>query len=83
MFLVAALKTGTSQVSEARPKANSIKPALSEETPTPATNRSTTAHSGITKKYNILTQVIFIIQLSADLWTDTSALHLRTAWNFV
>ena len=58
MFLVATLKTGTSQVSEARPKANSIKPVLSEETPTPATNRSTTAHSGVTKKYNILTQVI-------------------------
>lgn len=59
MFLVATLKTGTSQVSETRPKANSIKPALLGETPTPATNRSTTVHSGITKKYNVLVQVIF------------------------
>ncbi|XP_035516846.1 dickkopf-related protein 2 [Morone saxatilis] len=59
MFLVAILKTGTSQVSEARPKANSIKPALSEETPTPATDRSVTVHSGITKKYNILAQHVY------------------------
>uniref|UniRef100_A0A672YED7 Dickkopf WNT signaling pathway inhibitor 2 n=1 Tax=Sphaeramia orbicularis TaxID=375764 RepID=A0A672YED7_9TELE len=57
MFVVATLRTGTSQVSEARPKANSIKPALSEETPTPATNRTAIAHSGITKKHNILAQV--------------------------
>uniref|UniRef100_A0A3Q3KPB1 Uncharacterized protein n=1 Tax=Monopterus albus TaxID=43700 RepID=A0A3Q3KPB1_MONAL len=57
MFLVATLGTGTSQVSEARPKANFIKPALLEETPTPTTNRSATAHSGSTKKYNILAQV--------------------------
>ncbi|KAG7221849.1 hypothetical protein INR49_017025 [Caranx melampygus] len=56
MFLVAALRTGTSQVSEARPKANSIKPALLGETPTPATNRSAAVHSGITKKHNILAQ---------------------------
>ncbi|KAK1886081.1 Dickkopf-related protein 2 [Dissostichus eleginoides] len=55
VFLVASLKTGTSQVSEARPKANLIKPALSEESPTPATNR--TAHTGITKKHNALAQV--------------------------
>lgn len=58
MFLVATLKTGTSQVSEARPKANLIKPALLEETPTAAPNRSATVHTGITKKYNILAQVI-------------------------
>uniref|UniRef100_A0A667XL10 Dickkopf WNT signaling pathway inhibitor 2 n=1 Tax=Myripristis murdjan TaxID=586833 RepID=A0A667XL10_9TELE len=45
VFLVAALRMGTSQASEARSKANSIKPGLLEETPTPATNRSTTAHS--------------------------------------
>lgn len=57
LFLVATLKTGTSQVPEARPKANSIKPVLLEEAPTPATNRSTTVHSRITKKHNILTQV--------------------------
>ncbi|KAI4833479.1 hypothetical protein KUCAC02_016377 [Chaenocephalus aceratus] len=54
VFLVASLKTGTSQVSEARPKANLIKPALSEESPTPATNH--TAHIGITKKHNVLAQ---------------------------
>lgn len=82
MFLVATLKTGTSQVSEARPKANSIKPVLLEETPTPATNRSTTVHSRITKKYNILAQVTLIIMLS-DLHMDTPALQLRTAWNWV
>ncbi|TNM85871.1 dickkopf-related protein 2 [Takifugu rubripes] len=57
MFLVAILNMGTSQVSETRPKANSIKPAGLEDAPTPATNRSTTAHSRITKKYNILKQV--------------------------
>ncbi|KAF3852547.1 hypothetical protein F7725_005902 [Dissostichus mawsoni] len=57
VFLVASLKTGTSQVSEARPKANVIKPALSEESPTPATNR--TAHTGITKKHNALAQFLF------------------------
>lgn len=61
MFLVAALRTGTCQVSEARPKANSIKPALLGETPTPATNRSAAAHSGIPKKHNILAQVIWTI----------------------
>lgn len=61
MFFVATLRTGTFQVSEARPKANSIKPALLEESPTPATNHSDTAHSGITKKHNILNQVIVII----------------------
>uniref|UniRef100_A0A4W6C8X0 Dickkopf WNT signaling pathway inhibitor 2 n=1 Tax=Lates calcarifer TaxID=8187 RepID=A0A4W6C8X0_LATCA len=59
MFLVAALRTGTSQVSEARPKANSIKPSLLEETPTPATNRSAAAHSGVTKKHNILAQQVY------------------------
>lgn len=59
MFLVAALRTGTSQVLEAaRPKANSIKPALLEETPTPPTNRSATVHTGVTKKHSILAQVI-------------------------
>lgn len=57
MFLVATLQTGTSYGSDARPKANSIKPALLDEAPTPATNRSSPGHSGITKKYNILTQV--------------------------
>ncbi|XP_034086077.1 dickkopf-related protein 2 isoform X1 [Gymnodraco acuticeps] len=57
VFLVASLKTGTSQVSEARPKANLIKPALSEESPTPATNR--TAHIGITKKHNVLAQQVY------------------------
>ncbi|CAG11480.1 unnamed protein product [Tetraodon nigroviridis] len=54
---------GTSQVSETRPKANSIKPAGLEEVPTPATNRSTTVHSRITKKHNILTQVIMHFSL--------------------
>ncbi|XP_004549478.2 dickkopf-related protein 2 [Maylandia zebra] len=49
VFLVTALRTGTSQVSEARPKANSIKPGQLEEIPTPATNRSAT----VTKKHNI------------------------------
>ncbi|XP_030594839.1 dickkopf-related protein 2 [Archocentrus centrarchus] len=49
VFLVATLRTGTSQVSEARPKANSIKPGQLEEIPTPATNRSST----VTKKHNI------------------------------
>lgn len=58
MLLVATLKTGTSQVSEARPKANLIKPALLEETPTLAPNRSAAVHLGITKKYNVLAQVI-------------------------
>lgn len=57
MFLAAILNTGTSQVSETHPKANSIKPAGLEDAPTPATNRSTTVHSRITKKHNILTQV--------------------------
>lgn len=68
MFLVAILNTGTSQVSETRPKANSIKPAGLEDAPTPATNRSTTAHSRITKKYNILKQVFwFFIALFQEL----------------
>ncbi|XP_063331315.1 dickkopf-related protein 2-like [Pelmatolapia mariae] len=49
VFLLTALRTGTSQVSEARPKANSIKPGQLEEIPTPATNRSAT----VTKKHNI------------------------------
>lgn len=57
LLLVAALKTGTCQAADARPKANSIKPVLLDETPTPSTNRSTTVHSRITKKYNILAQV--------------------------
>nr|XP_019956709.1 PREDICTED: dickkopf-related protein 2 isoform X2 [Paralichthys olivaceus] len=57
MFLVAALRTGASQVSETRPKANSIKPGLVDEAPTPATNQSSTVHIGITKKHHILTQV--------------------------
>ncbi|XP_029015426.1 dickkopf-related protein 2 isoform X2 [Betta splendens] len=57
MVFVAALRTGTCQVSEARPKANAIKPALLEGSPTPTTNRSATAHSGITKKHNTLNQV--------------------------
>lgn len=55
MFLVATLKPAEPQVSEVRPKVNSIK--LLEEAPTAAPNRSTTIHSGITKKYNILAQV--------------------------
>ncbi|XP_041837890.1 dickkopf-related protein 2 [Melanotaenia boesemani] len=55
MFLVASLRTGTSQVSEARPKANSIKPGHLEETPIPATNRSAV----ITKKHNILPQLVY------------------------
>ncbi|XP_035491844.1 dickkopf-related protein 2 isoform X1 [Scophthalmus maximus] len=60
MFLVAALRTGTSQVLEAaRPKANSIKPALLEETPTPPTNRSATVHTGVTKKHSILAQQVY------------------------
>lgn len=58
VFLVTALRTGTSQVSEARPKANSIKPGQLEEIPTPATNRSAT----VTKKHNI--QVTSVISLS-------------------
>ncbi|XP_016890593.1 dickkopf-related protein 2 isoform X2 [Cynoglossus semilaevis] len=57
VLLVAALRTGTSQVSEARPKANSIKPAVLGETTTPATNRTTAVHPGTTKKHNILAQV--------------------------
>ncbi|KAK2918873.1 dickkopf-related protein 2 [Channa argus] len=57
MFLVASLRTGTSQVSEVRPKANAIKPAVLQESPTPSTNRSATAHSGITKKHSIISQV--------------------------
>lgn len=61
LFLVVALKTGTCQVPEARPKANSIKPVLQGETPTPSTNRSTTVHSRITKKYNILAQVSLVL----------------------
>ncbi|XP_015245833.1 PREDICTED: dickkopf-related protein 2 isoform X1 [Cyprinodon variegatus] len=40
MFLVACVRTAASQVSEARPKANSIRPSSLEETPTPAANRS-------------------------------------------
>ncbi|XP_054461167.1 dickkopf-related protein 2 [Anoplopoma fimbria] len=59
VFLVATLKTGTTQVSEAHPKANLIKPALLGETPTPPTNRSDTVHLGITKKYNILAQQVY------------------------
>ncbi|KAM9770123.1 dickkopf-related protein 2 isoform 2-T2 [Menidia menidia] len=53
IFLVASLRTEASQVSEARPKANSIKPGHLEGSPTPATNRST----AVTKKHNILPQV--------------------------
>ncbi|XP_026160277.1 dickkopf-related protein 2 [Mastacembelus armatus] len=60
MFLVATLRTGTSQVSEARPKANSIKPALLEETPTPTTNRSAAVYSGTTKKINIRAQQVYL-----------------------
>lgn len=57
VFLVATLRTGTSQVSEARPKANSIKPGQLEEIPTPATNRSAT----VAKKHNIQVTA-FILQ---------------------
>lgn len=64
VLLVAALRTGTSQVSEARPKANSIKPAVLGETTTPATNRTTAVHPGTTKKHNILAQVILVIYSS-------------------
>ncbi|XP_062243196.1 dickkopf-related protein 2 [Platichthys flesus] len=59
MFLVAALRTGTSQVSETRPKANSIKPGSVDEAPTTATNRSSAVHIGITKKHHILTQQVY------------------------
>ncbi|KAM6940333.1 dickkopf-related protein 2 isoform 1-T1 [Xenentodon cancila] len=55
MFLVASLRTGASQVSEARPKANSIKPGLTDETPTPATNRS----AAVTKKHNTFPQQVY------------------------
>lgn len=63
MFLVVTVRTGASQVSEVRPKANSIKPSQLEESPTAATNRSGSAHSGTTKKYNILTQVTLMINI--------------------
>ncbi|KAK9540486.1 hypothetical protein VZT92_002936 [Zoarces viviparus] len=59
MFLVTTLKTETTQVSEARPKANLIKPAWTGGTPTPATNRSDTVQLGITKKYNMLAQQVY------------------------
>lgn len=55
-LLVAALRMGESQRAE-RSKPNSIKAALLGE-PTPATNRSATLQPGITKKGNILAQVI-------------------------
>lgn len=54
VLLVAVLWMGASQNLEARSKANSIKSALMDEAPTPATNRSATLHSGITKKHNNL-----------------------------
>lgn len=66
VFLVTALRTGTSQVSEARPKANSIKPGQLEEIPTPATNRSAT----VTKKHNI--QVTSVISLSEKISAEMS-----------
>lgn len=66
VFLVTALRTGTSQVSEARPKANSIKPGQVEEIPTPATNRSAT----VTKKHNI--QVTSVISLSEKISAEMS-----------
>ncbi|KAM6972282.1 dickkopf-related protein 2 [Aplochiton taeniatus] len=54
VLLVAVLRMGASQKLEARSKANSIKSALMDEAPTPATNRSATLRSGITKKHNVL-----------------------------
>lgn len=72
VLLVAALRTGTSQVSEARPKANSIKPAVLGETTTPATNRTTAVHPGTTKKHNILAQVILVIY-SSELFKNESS----------
>lgn len=60
MVLVATLRTGTTLLSEAHPKANLIKPALSGGTPTPATNLSDAVHLGITKKHYTLAQVILI-----------------------
>nr|XP_015799185.2 dickkopf-related protein 2 isoform X1 [Nothobranchius furzeri] len=54
MFLIASVKTGASQV-EARPKANSIKPAGLEETPAPAANRSAPA----IKKHRVIPQQVY------------------------
>ncbi|XP_013863203.1 dickkopf-related protein 2 isoform X2 [Austrofundulus limnaeus] len=53
LFLVASVKTGASQASEARPKANSIKPGVLEETPLAAVNRS----APVTKKHKSHPQV--------------------------
>lgn len=78
VLLVAALRTGTSQVSEARPKANSIKPAVLGETTTPATNRTTAVHPGTTKKHNILAQVILVIY-SSELFKIIHGALLRAA----
>ncbi|KAM8843623.1 dickkopf-related protein 2 isoform 1-T1 [Synchiropus picturatus] len=59
VFLLTTLRTVTPQAPETRPKANSIKTVLTERTPTPATNRSATLHSGIPKKFNILAQQVY------------------------
>ncbi|XP_047221968.1 dickkopf-related protein 2 isoform X2 [Girardinichthys multiradiatus] len=53
MLVVASVRTEASQLSEARPKANSIKPSSLEETPTPAGNRS----APVTRKHRLLPQV--------------------------
>ncbi|XP_054875904.1 dickkopf-related protein 2 isoform X1 [Poeciliopsis prolifica] len=55
LFLVAAVRTEASQVSEARPKANSIKPSSLEETPTQAANRS----APVTRKQRLLPQQVY------------------------
>ncbi|MEQ2187858.1 hypothetical protein GOODEAATRI_008953 [Goodea atripinnis] len=52
MLVVASVRTEASQLSEARPKANSIKPSSLEETPTPAGNRS----APVTRKHRLLPQ---------------------------
>ncbi|KAM8878847.1 dickkopf-related protein 2 isoform 1-T1 [Spinachia spinachia] len=59
VVLVATLRTGTTLGSEAHPKANLIKPALSGGTPTPATNLSDAVDLGITKKHNTLAQQLY------------------------
>ncbi|XP_013863204.1 dickkopf-related protein 2 isoform X3 [Austrofundulus limnaeus] len=55
LFLVASVKTGASQASEARPKANSIKPGVLEETPLAAVNRS----APVTKKHKSHPQQVY------------------------
>ncbi|XP_012708185.2 dickkopf-related protein 2 isoform X1 [Fundulus heteroclitus] len=55
LFLAASVRTEASQVSEARPKANSIRPSSLEETPTPAANRS----APVARKHRIHPQQVY------------------------